>query len=81
MSKRRRRYPIEDFIYEPGELVRPAGGSERHQRTVLVVVHQEQDYVQVMKPDGRLVWYQDVGLIKLSKSNDDMPETQKKRKE
>ena len=80
MSKRRRRYPIEDFIYEPGELVRPAQGSEKHQALVLVVVHQEQDYVQVMKPDGRLVWYQDIGLIKLTPQTNDMPETQKKRK-
>jgi ABC-type enterochelin transport system ATPase subunit len=61
--------------FSPGELARPSKGSERHRAMVLMVVHQEEDYVQVMKPDGRLVWYQDKDLIRLT---DDIGETQKK---
>ena len=54
----------------------PSQGSERHRSTILIVVKQEGEYVQVMKPDGRRVWYADISLHKLSE--DESPETQKK---
>jgi len=52
-------------MFSLGDLVVPLKGSEKHRSTVLVIVHIEQDYVQVMKPDGRLGWYHesDIAVI------------------